>query len=95
MPLGPSADHVKDPRYDDALAKALTKHGLGPQLGQPVHKLVTGTADPRQFVCCNSGCIPCVKDYLRAAEQVLVALDKPLPDQGAGRPWWAFWRRGR
>ena len=74
----PSTDHKNDPRFPELLAEALEKNGLYPQLhAEMVEKLVTGEADPRQYVCCNSGCIPCSKDYLRAAEMMLKKLAKP------------------
>ena len=91
MPTGPCPELLDDPRFDEVLAGALASHGLVRQFGEPVRQLVSGAADPRTFVCCNTGCTPCQKDYLGAAEKVLVELCKPAGD-GRGR-WWAFWRR--
>lgn len=92
MTPGPSPQITQDPRFETVLAKALAKHGVPSELDESVRRLVTGAADPRTFVCCDSGCSPCMKDYLRAAEQVITKLNQP---EGQGsRPWWAFWRRG-
>ena len=93
MPTGPDPAHLTDPRFEQVFLKALKRQGLAPQLGEPVRQLVGGTADPRQFVCCDTGCMPCVKDYLRAAEEVLRTLGEPGGGAAAKRPWWAFWRR--
>lgn len=89
---GPRPQIVDHPRFEEVLAAALKKQGLPEVMGESVRKLVTGTADPRSFVCCDTGCVPCVKDYLRAAEQVL----KALPDDGEAprrRRLWPFGRR--
>jgi len=87
---GPRAEIVDDPRFDEVFRKALEKNGLAEVMGEPVRRLVTGTADPRGFVCCDTGCIPCVKDYLRAAETVLRELPAgPAPR----RRRWPFGRR--
>lgn len=90
MPTGPSPDHVNDPRFEVILANALAKNGLDAYLGDRVRMLVTGKADPRAFQCCNSGCTPCVKDYLRAAETVLQSLDAPVRAAGKRR-WYLLW----
>jgi hypothetical protein len=87
MANGPRPGIEQNPRFGEVLEEALRKQGLTPVMGEPVRKLVTGTADPRSFACCNSGCIPCVKDYLRAAEMVL----KELPeDPKKRRRLWPF-----
>jgi len=91
MENGPRAGIVKHPRYEEVLERALKKQGLPVVMGEPVRQLVTGTADPRSFSCCNSGCIPCVKDYLRAAEIVLTELPE---DEKPKRRFWPFSRRG-
>lgn len=88
---GPRADIVEDPRFEEVFRGALEKNGLPEVMGEPVRRLVTGTADPRGFVCCDSGCIPCVKDYLRAAEAVLKQLPAAPPPK---RRLWPFGRRG-
>lgn len=86
--MPPDARHADDPRLPELLEKALAKNGLHPQLHTDmVRKLVLGQADPRQYVCCNSGCVPCSKDYLRAAEQVLGKLGKPAKRK---RRWGIF-----
>lgn len=74
--LAPSPSLADDPRFPAAFAQALRKHGLDDFLGEPVRQLVTGQLDPRSLACCNSGCHPCVKDYLGAAELVLKTLGK-------------------
>lgn len=79
------------------LAAALAKQAIPPQLGDPVRRLILGEISPLEFPCCNTGCMPCNKDYLRAAEQVLVGLaDGPVTGRRPTgmRPWWAFWRKG-
>jgi predicted RNA-binding Zn ribbon-like protein len=90
MPTGPRLDIVEHPRFEQVLADALQKQGLHPAMAESVRKLVTGTADPRTFVCCDSGCTPCVKDYLRAAENVLKKLSDDAPKK---RRLWPFGRR--
>ena len=76
MPTSPQ--HLDDPRFPALLEEALAKNGLHPSMhGEMVSKLVAGEADPRQYVCCNSGCVPCSKDYLRAAEMLLKKLGTP------------------
>ncbi|RKY21022.1 MAG: hypothetical protein DRQ55_05810 [Planctomycetota bacterium] len=97
MPTGPDPTHADDPRLPGLLAAALKQQGIAPELGESVRRLVLGSASPLEFVCCDSGCSPCNKDYMRAAERVLVGLaDGPLQHRGGARsrPWWAFWRRG-
>lgn len=96
MPIGPDPAHADDPRLPELLRVALAKHAIPPELADPVRKLVTGQASPLEFRCCDSGCIPCNKDYMRAAEKVLVALaEGPAKGRrgGSARPWWAFWRK--
>lgn len=93
MTAGPSPQITEDPRFPEVFGEALKKQNLPPELGEPVRRLVAGEADPRTFLCCDSGCHPCVKDYLRAAEHVLKRLARPV-DAAPARPWWAFWRRG-
>ena len=77
MNAGPSPDLAEDPRFEEVFAAALKQHGLPAYLAEPVRRLVLGAADPRSFVCCSSGCTPCVKDYMSAAEVVLASLAKP------------------
>lgn len=94
MPNGPREDIVDHPRFEEVLGRALRKQGLHEVLGESVRRLVTGKADPAGFVCCNSGCVPCVKDYLRAAEMVLNELpaEEPAQDRSLGR-FWPFSRK--
>jgi hypothetical protein len=70
----PRAHLLADPRLPDLLAKALAKHGMEDWFEHAVLQLVTGETDPRTVICCNSGCHPCAKDYLGAAEYVLKGL---------------------
>ena len=77
MPAGPSIELAKDPRFEQVFEDALRRHGLPDYLADPVRKLVLGQVDPHAFVCCGSGCTPCVKDYLGAAESILTKLEKP------------------
>ena len=94
MANGPREDIVDHPRFEEVLQKALRKQGLHEVLGESVRRLVTGKADPAGFVCCNSGCVPCVKDYLRAAEMVLRELPEEQPvRRGALGRLWPFSRR--
>lgn len=88
MPVGPSPAHAEDPRLEQVLEDACKKVGLHPTFRQPVRKLVVGEADPRSFQCCNSGCMPCVKDYLKAAEKALLTLG---PVASRKRRWWLLW----
>ena len=92
MPTGPSPEIAKHPRFEEVLKKACRKQGLDDYLTDPVRKLVTGTADPTSFQCCNSGCTPCVKDYLRAAESVLTSLGPTLEGRRRRR-WYLLWLR--
>ena len=89
MANGPREDIVDHPRFEEVLAKALRKQGLHEVLGESVRRLVTGKANLAGFVCCNSGCVPCVKDYLRAAEMVLKELPEGAPEQR--RSFARFW----
>ena len=72
----PRAHLLRDPRLPDVLAKALRKFGMEEYFGYAVIKLVTGETDPRSVICCNTGCHPCAKDYLGAAELVLKELKR-------------------
>jgi hypothetical protein len=96
MPIGPDPAHADDPRLPQLLAAALRSQAIPPELSDPVMKLITGNASPLEFRCCDSGCMPCNKDYMRAAEKVLVKLaDGPVGGRAAkSKPWWAFWRKG-
>jgi hypothetical protein len=78
MPSAPAprADLLKHPLFKDSLARAMKKHGLEDYFSHAVIKLVTGETDPRSVICCNTGCHPCAKDYLGAAEDTLKALQK-------------------
>jgi hypothetical protein len=71
---GPRAHLLQDPRLKEAVARALRKFGMEDYFGSAVVKLVTGETDPRTVMCCNTGCHPCAKDYLGAAEFVLKEL---------------------
>lgn len=95
MPTGPDADHEHDPRLPALMEAGLRKQGIPPELKESVRRLVLGLASPLEFPCCNTGCMPCNKDYLRAAEYVLVGLaDGPVTGRpGKPRPWWAIWRK--
>jgi hypothetical protein len=73
-PDAPRAHLAADPRLPEVLAKAMRKHGLEDYFEHAVIKLVTGETDPRTMQCCDSGCHPCAKDYLGAAEQVVKSL---------------------
>ena len=81
--LGPRAHLLQDPRLKDALARALRKFGMEDYFGSAVVKLVTGETDPRTVMCCNTGCHPCAKDYLGAAEDTLKGLQER-------KRWWPF-----
>ena len=70
----PRAHLVQDPRFREVLARALKRHGMEDWFAESVIRLVTGETDPRSVQCCNSGCHPCAKDYLGAAEDVLKGL---------------------
>jgi hypothetical protein len=70
----PRAHLLADPRLPDLLKKALRKHGMEDWFEHAVVQLVSGETDPRSLMCCNSGCHPCAKDYLGAAEYVLSGL---------------------
>ena len=73
----PPASPTQHPQFEQILNKAMSKHALEPRIhGDTIRRLVSGEADPRSFVCCNSGCMPCSKDFLRAAEEVLVRVRK-------------------
>ncbi len=82
MPPGPSPLILEDPRFEQVFGAALRKHGLPDYLADPVRKLVSGEADPRSYQCCGSGCTPCMKDYLGAAEMVLRTLSEPAGGSG-------------
>jgi hypothetical protein len=82
----PRAHLLQDPRLPGLLATALQKHGMDEFLGDAVVALVTGATDPRTMICCDTGCHPCAKDYLGAAEYVLKGLTRP-------RRRLLFWRR--
>jgi len=84
MASGPSPALLEDPRFDGAITTAARRQGLAPEFEESVRQLVGGSADPRSFGCCNSGCRPCSKDFLRAAEEVLKTLAEP-PVKPA---WW-------
>lgn len=81
----PRAHLVQDPRFKECLAKAMKKHGLEDYFSYAVVKLVTGESDPRNVVCCNSGCHPCAKDYLGAARDTVEALES-----GKKKRFWIF-----
>jgi hypothetical protein len=85
MASGPSPALLEDPRFAAVVTKAARRQGLSATYEESVVKLVTGTADPRSFPCCDSGCSPCSKDFLRAAEEVLKTLAEP---PAGARPWW-------
>ncbi len=72
----PRAELLAHPRFPEALARALRKFGMEDWFDEPVRKLVSGETDPRSVICCNSGCHPCAKDYLGAAEHVVRELTK-------------------
>jgi hypothetical protein len=86
MATGPSPDLLNDPRFEAAVAKASKRQGLAPAYQDQVRQLVSGQADPHNFPCCNSGCRPCSKDYMRAAVEVIKVLDQP-----PAKP--SLWRR--
>lgn len=77
QPAGPHPTIVEHPRFQATFQEALARHGLADYMGEPVKRLLTGEADPRTFQCCDTGCRPCMKDYLRAAEMVLTRLARP------------------
>ncbi len=72
----PRAHLTADPRFRSVLQGAMKKYNLEDYFGQAVVKLVTGETDPRTLVCCNTGCRPCARDYLGAAETVLRELSR-------------------
>lgn len=75
--MTPPSSPTDHPQYAQILEKALARHALHPDMhGETIRRLVAGETDPRAFVCCNSGCVPCSKDYLRAAEEVLTKVRK-------------------
>lgn len=76
MPTAPAprADLLKHPEFQAVLARAMKKHGLEEYFSYTVIKLVTGETDPRSVICCNTGCHPCAKDYLGAAEDTIKGL---------------------
>jgi hypothetical protein len=80
----PRAHLLQHPRFKECLARALEKHGLEDYFGYAVIKIVTGETDPRSVICCNSGCHPCAKDYLGAAEATIKGL------QEKKRRFWPF-----
>ncbi len=80
----PRAHLLQHPRFKESLARALKKHGLESYFGYAVVKIVTGETDPSTVICCNSGCHPCAKDYLGAAEETLKGL------QERKRRFWPF-----
>ena len=73
-PSAPRAHLLTDPRLREVLDRAMRKHGLEDYFEHAVLKLVSGETDPRSLQCCDSGCHPCAKDYLGAAEHVLKSL---------------------
>jgi hypothetical protein len=73
----PRAHLLADPRWREVLQKAMSRHGLEDWFEDAVTRIVTGETDPRTVVCCDSGCHPCAKDYLGAAEQVVRTLTRP------------------
>ena len=81
----PRAHLLQHPKFRESLARAMRKHGLEDYFSFAVVKIVTGETDPRTVICCNSGCHPCAKDYLGAAEDTI----KGLKD-GKRRWWWPF-----
>ncbi len=81
----PRAHLVQDPRFKECLARSLKKHGLEDYFSYAVIKLVTGETDPRNVTCCNSGCHPCAKDYLGAAQDTLDGLCN-----GKKKRFWIF-----
>lgn len=77
LTVTPPVSPTQHPQFPEILEKALSKHALDARIhGDTIRRLVSGEADPRSFVCCNSGCMPCSKDFLRAAEEVLVRVRK-------------------
>jgi hypothetical protein len=75
-PSPPRAHLTADPRFRGVLQGAMKKYHLEEYFEHSVVKLVTGETDPRTLICCNTGCRPCAKDYLGAAETVLRQLAK-------------------
>jgi hypothetical protein len=75
-PAPPRAHLLQDPRLRPLLGKAMRKYRLEEYFEHTVVRLVTGETDPRSLVCCNTGCRPCAKDYLGAADTVLRELAK-------------------
>jgi hypothetical protein len=86
-PRAPRAHLLDDPGLRDALDRAMRKYGLEDWFEHAVLQLVTGETDPRTLQCCDSGCHPCAKDYLGAAEMVLNSLTRP------NKKRWMFWKR--
>jgi hypothetical protein len=82
---GPSPALLKDPRFEAVVTKAAKRQGLSGTYVDTVRQLVCGSADPRSFPCCDTGCQPCSKDFLRAAEEVLKTLHNPAT---VNLPWW-------
>ena len=80
----PNAHLLQHPKFRESLARALRKHGMEDYFGHAVAKIVSGETDPNTVMCCNSGCHPCAKDYLGAAEETV----KGLRDKK--RWWWPF-----
>lgn len=88
MACGPSPEHAAHPQFQAVFEQAVRKHGVPHYMTDPVRRLVLGEADPRSFQCCNSGCMPCVRDYLGAAETILVKLSDG--QGGERRRRWLF-----
>jgi len=94
MTNGPRENIIHHPHFDEVLKKAMQKNNLHVTLADSVQRLVCGQADPKNYVCCDSGCVPCVKDYLRAAETVLKELpEEPPTRSGLLSRIWPFSRK--
>jgi len=81
----PRAHLLQHPRFQEVLARSMRKHGLEDYFSFAVVKIVTGETDPRTVICCNTGCHPCAKDYLGAAEDTIKGLEEKK------RRWWPLW----
>jgi hypothetical protein len=85
-PSAPRAHLAEDPRLREVMEKSMRKFGLEDWFEDAVLKLVTGETDPRTMQCCDSGCHPCAKDYLGAAELVVKTLTSTKKKKR-----WMFW----
>jgi hypothetical protein len=73
----PDAALLSDPRLPKVLRGAMRKHSIPGYLDDQIRNLVAGKTDPRTYLCCHTGCDPCVQQILGCAATVLGKLGKP------------------